>query len=327
MRLSEIIDKEAYPSRVLLATLAKGSLAMGLVLLRNLGGMRRLQAIDGSVEFPEAPKRRYPLPEYNDTMRVCNSTEKYLRPTPYCNCRAPEIAAMAHGLGAYRKSDRDYATSVFEFVKRQLVLQAVPLDDVVRVLERGTGSCIQKNSLFIALCRAGGLKARYKVYAAMPVEAWYGHLIGADPLLEQWHAAMGHFMLHGEAEVLIDGEWVTADVAPTPERQAAAGIPITKLGEDSIGVWLFAAPGTIVTRESISVGLGLASVLGRPLQRLLAGSIRTFNASILSQIEKGRRILDEQGEAAYDAQARKTHTPRIPTVALERHPSVVFRDD
>ena len=107
---------------------------------------------------------------------------------------------MANHLGAFKKSDYEFAETAFEFVKRKIILEMIPMDDAVNVLRRGTGTCLHEISLFIALCRAAGIKARYKLYALT--------------MIQQWYDAMGYFMLHGEGEVYIDGKWLPADVGP-----------------------------------------------------------------------------------------------------------------
>ena len=78
------------------------------------------------------------------------------------------------------------------------------------------------------------------MFAMNMIQAWYDSTIDVDPVVKKWYDSMGYFMLEGEGEVYVDGKWIVAHVGPKAERQAAAGIPITKFGEDSIGVWFFA---------------------------------------------------------------------------------------
>ena len=300
----------------------KGYIVLGFVVLRNLKAILNLGREMRKAKHVkyERPPRRYRIPEYKEGMKVCETDEKYLRPTPYCNYRVPEIIALANHLGAFKKSDYEYAKAAFDFVKRNVILEFLPMDDVRDTLLRGTGTCIHKISLFIALCRAAGIKARYKLYAPIMTEAWYDHLIGADPLAQQWYNAMGYFLLHGEGEAYIDGKWVVADVGPTPERQAAQGIPITKFGEDSIGTWFYAVPGTITRVESIT-SIGFGRKLTRPflklfMERIAKVPLARLNQSILEQIERGKKIIEEAGgEEEYDRKARKRYRP----VALEPH--------
>jgi len=89
------------------------------------------------------------------------------------------------------------------------------------------------------------------MFAMNMIKAWYDSTVNVDPLVKRWYDSMGYFMIEGEGEAYIDGEWVVAHVGPTSERQAAGGVPITKFGEDSLGKWFFAVPGTIMHMESI----------------------------------------------------------------------------
>jgi len=59
-------------------------------------------------------------------------------------------------------------------------------------------------------------------------------------------------------------------VAPTPKRQTANGITITRFGEDSIGVWFFAVPETIMRMESLTYVLDLSMKL---LKKIAPGTV------------------------------------------------------
>ena len=58
-------------------------------------------------------------------MKYCNSNEKYLRPTLYCNSHSPEVIALANKLGAYNKSDKDFAKAAFDFAKRKKFIMQI----------------------------------------------------------------------------------------------------------------------------------------------------------------------------------------------------------
>ena len=65
------------------------------------------------------------------------------------------------------------------------------------------------------------------------------------------------------------------------ERQSAAGIPITRFGEDSLGVWFFARPGTImrvfVIQGSVIGVVGtILGVVGGILLALNIGAVVPF---------------------------------------------------
>jgi len=149
-------------------------------------------------------------------------------------------------------------------------------------------------------------------------------MIDADPLVQKWYDAVGYFMLEGEGEAFVDGRWIVAHVGPTAERQAAAGIPITRFGEDAIGIWFSARPGTTMRLESLPLGLASAS---RFLHRLAPGSMERVNVSVQKQTEAGRQVLAEAGGArAYDARVRKALGPEAPSIDLTPRSEIVFTE-
>ncbi|RPJ38537.1 MAG: hypothetical protein EHM35_04310 [Planctomycetaceae bacterium] len=298
-----------------------GTYSLGKLLATSAGDVRRLRQLGPSEEQNVRPPRRYDLPPYAPGMRFCTSREKYLRPTRYCNPRAPEVVAMAHALGAYQVSDAEFAMAAFEFAKEKLVLEILPFDGVEDTLRRGTGTCFHLISVFIALCRSAGIKARYKMFAMSMIQAWQDGL-SVDPLVKKWYDSLGYFMIEGEGEALVDGRWVVAHVGPSAERQAAGGIPITRFGEDALGIWFFARPGTIMRMESVPLGLGAGS---RLLQRIAPGSMKRVSLSVLKQIERGRQVIQEAGGVqAYDAKVRSARGPQTPEVELIARPEIVF---
>jgi len=318
----EIKRKEYIPPLIMVQMNLKGLFSLLKVLLSNLGTIKTLNK-EGKKNIYNRPKPTYTLPMFEPDMKSFVSEEKYLRPTLYCNCRAPDIIALAHELGAFKKTPFEYATAAFEFSKRQIALEIVSFDDVVPVLKRGTGTCIHKISVFIALCRAAGIPARYKFYALTILDTWMQSSFERAPLMKQWYDAMGFFMLHGEGEVFIDGKWIPADVGAEPTRQAASGLPVTKLGEDSIGLWLFPIPGTIIRRESIPLGLGLGSRI--LINRVVPNQVTGINIGILEEIEKGRKVIESAGgEQAYDALARKKQGQKTPKIDIQNNKGIVF---
>lgn len=321
--LRKIKEKGYIPQRTYLRLMVGGALSLSKTLITNLGDLKKVRKIDSSEEKYIRPERRYEFLEYKEEMKYCNSNEKYLRPTLYCNPRAPEVIALANELGAFKKSDYEFAEAAFEFVKRNLILEILPMDGVEATLRRGTGTCFHLISAFIALCRAAGIKARYKMFAMSMIQAWYDAIVDVDPLVKKWYDSMGYFMIEGEGEAYIDGKWVVAHVGPTPERQAAAGIPITKFGEDSLGTWFFALPGTMMRMESIPYGLGSATKI---LKKIAPGSMDRINVSIQKQIESGKKTIEEAGgEEIYDEKARKKR-PKIPKMELKEKKGIIFEE-
>ena len=319
--LREIKEREYLPKKNLRRLLILGSLILIKMLITNLSIIRKLSQIPSSGKQYIRPKRRYVLPKFEKNMKYCNSKEKYLRPTLYCNSHSPEVIALAHELGAYKISDKEFALAAFEFAKRKITLEMMPLDGVENTIRRGTGTCLHEITVFVALCRAAGIKARYKLYSLTMIKAWEDTMI-VDPMVKKFQDAMGYFMIHGEGEVFLDGKWIVCDVGPTPERQAASKIPISQFGEDSIGMWLDAIPGTILITESLPYGL---NIMMRFVQKIAPMTIDKVNKSILDQINRGKIILEEKGEDKYDSEIRKSFKPKFPEPVLKKKKSIIFK--
>jgi hypothetical protein len=306
----EAIREERHGKAIYRSLMVKGAISVARLLVTSAGDVRRLRQPRASEQRYVRPRRRYELPAYEEGMLVCRTNERYLRPTRYCNSRAPDVVALANALGAYRKPDREVAQAAFEFTKEQMVLEILPIDSVEQTLRRGTGTCFQLISAFIALCRAAGIPARYKMYATHMIQAWQSAVIDVDPLVKKWYDSLGYFLIEGEGEAYMDGQWVVAHVGPTAERQAAAGIPITRFGEDALGIWFFARPGTLMRLEAIPTGLAIGTHL---LQKIAPGSMERVNVSIQNKIERGRRIIEGVGGlAAYDELARRKEPASAP---------------
>lgn len=302
---------------IYLNLMMKGVVSVGTLLVTSAGEVLKLRQTSESEDHYTRPPRRYELPSTNGVGRGPRSREKYLRPTRYCDSRAPEVVALAKELGAGRLCDREFAEAAFDFAKNRMTLEIAPIDGVVETLLRGTGTCFGLITAFIALCRAAGIKARYKIFSTTMIDAWRGATIDADPLLQKWHDSLGYFLLEGEGEALVDGKWLVAHVGPAAERQASAGIPISRLGEDAIGSWFSARPGTIMRLESLPTGLAAGS---RLLHKISPGSMERVNASVMREIAKGREVIAAAGGLeAYDRAARSANQENAEVDAREMH--------
>jgi hypothetical protein len=319
----EIFQKEMIPPWHLVKKNTASTAALFKVLLLNRGLIKKLKQQKSEKTYTP-PLRKYDLPPVEPGMENRSSNKKYLRPTLYCNCRASEVTAMANRLGLGRKSDREFAEAAFAFTKRNITVQMVALDDVDKTLVRGTGSCLQKIAVFVALCRAGGIPARFKFCALSRLDDIFAASLQNAPLVKKWFDAMGNFLLHGEGEVFLDGQWVIADISSGPQWQAAASLPVTRLGETSVGLWIFPVPGSTFIRESLC--LGMRNSTHMLFDRFLASSIPGFNLGFLEQIEKGRKVIEAAGgEEAYDTAIRRQLRPVASTGdLLQEHVSIVF---
>ncbi len=316
-RLDELRAQLTYTKLMLY-----GTFSLARMLITNAGSVKKLRVTKENEEHYVRPPRLYDLPDHPQNTQIPSAKGKYLRPTRFCDHTTPEVIAMAEALGAFSLSKEKYVQAAFEFVKEEILLEILPIDSVEATLRRGTGTCFHLISVFIALCRAAGIPARYKMFAMNMIQAWQGVLIDADPLVKKWYDALGYFVIEGEGEVLLNHRWVVAHVGPTAERQAAAGLPITRLGEDAIGRWFFARPGTIMHFEAIPLGLSFGSHL---LQKIAPGSMERINLSVMRQTEQGRQVLEAAGGVeAYDTTVRGRMGPKTPTVDLSPRPEIAF---
>jgi Transglutaminase-like superfamily len=309
MTPATLINEDLRGQLTYVSLILKGIVSVGTLLVTSTRDVMKLRQTSDSEEHYTRPPRRYDLPNSAGLDRGPKRQEKYLRPTHLCDSRAPVVSALAQELGAGKLSDREFAEAAFDFAKNRMTLEIAPIDGVVETLKRGTGTCFGLITVFIALCRAAGIKARYKIFSTTMIDAWRGATIDADPLLQKWHDSMGYFLMEGEGEVFVDGKWLVAHVGPTDERQAAAGIPISRLGEDAIGSWFQARPGTIMRLESLPRGLATGS---RVLYRISPGSMERVNASVNREYAKGRAVIETAGGlAAYDRAARSAELDLI----------------
>ena len=131
--------------------MAKGAAWLAWLLLTHGGEVRRFRKPQPAEQRYRRPPRRYDLPSYEEGMAYCRSRRPFLRPTRYCNSRAPVVIALAHSLGAYRVSEAAFAEAAFTFAKERVVFEIGPITPVQETLRRGTGSCFDCISVFIAL--------------------------------------------------------------------------------------------------------------------------------------------------------------------------------
>lgn len=304
--------------------MATGVFSVAKLVITSAGDFARLRQTKPNEEHYVRPPRLYDLPTFEPGMKSLATGDRYLRRTRYCNPYAPEVVALAYELGATRLPPRAYVEAAFEFAKEKLYLEILPFDPVEETLRRGTGTCFHLISAFIALCRAGGIRARYKVFSMNTIDVWRESIIDPDPLVKKWYSAVGYFLLEGEGEAMVDGQWTVAHVGPTAERQAESGLPITRLGEDAIGIWFIARPDTVMQFEGIPPALGPGSQL---LWRLAPGSMERVSISVMHQQERGSRVLAAAGgRAAYDARVRAALGPAQPAVPTAVPEGLVFVD-
>jgi hypothetical protein len=267
------------------------------------------------------PPRLYDVPLFQSDMRYCTSSEPFLRPTRWCDPREQEVIAMSNELGAYELLDYEFAESAYWFVKDNIHFELLPLDSAGTTLKRGTGSCFHIISLFNALCRAAGIKARYKTFA-MNYDRMQRSPV--DPVWDGWYNDLGGLAAEAEAEVFIDGAWVVAYPVARAEISAARGAPIVKFGEEAIGMLYDALPGTIKRLESLPFGFGGGAKM---FFKLMPGSPERLSVNIQKAVALGRQVIDEAGgKEPYDQNARITWGLSTSITGLKDDDALVFEE-
>jgi len=85
----------------------------------------------------------------------------YLKATKYCDCDNQEIIKKAKQLTAGASTQKEAANRIFNFVRDAIRFALDEHSPASETLKRGTGQCVTKSSLQIALLRAAGIPARY----------------------------------------------------------------------------------------------------------------------------------------------------------------------
>ncbi|MGZ4902968.1 MAG: transglutaminase-like domain-containing protein [Halobacteriota archaeon] len=301
-------------------------LALGPIIrkmLANPAALKKMRTMGPDEERYIRPPWPYDLPEYRHGMPHCTSSEKYLRPTRYCNPREPLVIAMANELGAYELSDWEFAEAAYWFVKTKFIAEFMPLNSVTDSLRRGTGTCFHMNSVWIALCRAAGIKARYKTFNMMLPDEF----TSLAPSFGENEAMMANMFNSGlpevEGEIFIDGVWEVGHVSMRPEYLACAFLPIPRFGEDAIGLTFPLAPGATIKRfEGIPLRMGL---MFRAIISLIPAVMERANLVVLEALLMGSKVIEKAGGLeAYDRKARERLRHTGLTIEVEPDEAIVF---
>jgi Transglutaminase-like superfamily len=303
---SEIAELKNAPRKAPKQSKLGWGLTVAKLLVRNPGAFKKLMVVGPDEPRYVRPPRAYELPAYREGMKGCTSKEKYLRPTRWCNPREPLVVAMAHELGAYELSDWEFAEAAYWWVKTKIESEILPLDGASATLRRGTGTCIHATCLWIALCRAAGIKARYKEFKTMlndvAIDLQAGEILGlTETEIAMIPDVLNMGLAKQQGEACVDGKWIVADVGSRPELYAQSGTPILKLGEDAMCLTGAAIPGTIKHAESLPLRLG---IVARALSRF--APVVTERVNVIHSGPLGRGIIEEAGGIeAYDQKARR----------------------
>jgi transglutaminase-like putative cysteine protease len=103
---------------------------------------------------------RYVLPS---TRRSDRKMQACLSPSPYIESADPQIQALAEKVGADEQRAWNRVEAIYDWVRESIELEdnrGSCVKTTLETLRDGTGDCDELTSLFIAICRAGGIPAR-----------------------------------------------------------------------------------------------------------------------------------------------------------------------
>lgn len=320
------------------------TVGLGLFLLTPKAYWRRLRA--GRSPFtPTLFERRRTLPRAALEGRVLPE-EPYLRPTTYCDSHAPEVIALADKLRPRSGSHWDYAQSIYNFVRNEILFAIEPPSPrgIVGTLEKGCGVCLEKLDVLVALARAGGIAARYSLVGNLrvpPGGTGPGHCQPPDirrQLIEGLEddpdsrvrevglrlaqfcapqpradaASESPIELHPYAELRIGGFWIPADPTWGDSEAAGLGTPLPRLGYDPL--MLQGLTGNVIKRsEKNPVGHWdrILRQLGGGLGR---GTLDYVNRRFEEIRARGQKLLAEVGHREYIRPMRRFYVP-VPGVS------------
>jgi transglutaminase-like putative cysteine protease len=303
----------AQPQRESGSSPSQSQTGLATKVLKLLSSIKTMRRMGRDEERYVAPPRLYELPPYRAGMKFCTSNEEYLRPKHHTDPRDHNVIALAHELGAFELSDRDYAEAAYWWMKANTRWEVTKWCSAGQTLSKGAGTCWHLNSTYAALCRCAGIKSRFKAfdtrmfeYGAQRlslVDSTVGNPLGRETLLPE-----------AEVEVFIDGEWVSAYVAQPSNLTAGAGWPVTEFGESGVGLYFDEVPGSVHLTESVPLKMIYPLSL---MNLLVPATIERLNVKMTVVQARGRSSIESAGGIeAYNERARKRRAELTPNQIL-----------
>ncbi|MFH1920134.1 MAG: transglutaminase domain-containing protein [Planctomycetota bacterium] len=87
----------------------------------------------------------------------------YLDPSPYIESTSPRVKALADEIGVDKQKAWDRVEAIHDWIRENIELvdnRGRGVKTTLETLQDGTGDCDEFTSLFVAICRAGGIPAR-----------------------------------------------------------------------------------------------------------------------------------------------------------------------
>jgi hypothetical protein len=323
-QVSEITEQEYTSQELQKQSRLKTLTSMAKMLIKNPAALRKLRVMGPGEERYIRPPRQYEVSPFHKGMRYCTSNEPYLRPTRWCNPREPEVIALANELGAYEKTDYEFATAAFDFITRNLYMEMCPLDSAGATLRRGTGTCFHLANAFVALCRSAGVKTRYRFFRLIISQNVQNQLLDVSPGFSEFFQAFDASTIEAQSEACIDGTWMIAHPAVVIALAAQADRPIMRLGEQVMEEDVKMVPGTLTSPESIPFMFGGGMAL---FSRMAPATMERANVGLQKAYALGRQVIEEAGSIeAYDQKVRQKLELSRPVIEVEHNEALVFKE-
>ena len=133
--------------------------------------------------------------------------DKYLISTEVCDCDNPEIKQKAGELIEGTKTPKEAAVRIFKYVRDTILFAGDKLYPVKasETLKKGTGFCVPKTNLQIALLRAVNIPARYR---QLELDKNCLKNLFSDDALESLPKTIWY---HPTCECYLDEKWIACD--------------------------------------------------------------------------------------------------------------------
>jgi transglutaminase-like putative cysteine protease len=160
-----IVDEEVSPGVRVTRQMIEGAVQQMTARIRSLAPGEQARAIvtfEIKRSWQSAPEETdgYVLPS---TRRSDRKMRSYLSPSPYIESTDPQIKALADKIGVDEPKAWSRVEAIYEWVREKVELEdnrGRGVKTTLQTLRDGTGDCDELTSLFVAICRAGGIPAR-----------------------------------------------------------------------------------------------------------------------------------------------------------------------
>ena len=157
-----IVEEDFSPSARVSYQMVEGTVKLMRVQIPFLAARQEAKAlvtleIRRSAQLPPEDTDAYQLP---DRYRLERAVRPYLGPSPKIESTSSKIRALAKQIGADKEKAWEKVEAIYDWVRENVEYTDGPLKGALAALNDGTGDCEELTSLFIAICRAGGIPAR-----------------------------------------------------------------------------------------------------------------------------------------------------------------------